>query len=97
MGRAHGDWRIDQSSARLMQRIVCFHSDVDFGVTTHLLAPLGREVENTADGLDVVGVHVEDRAAEGLAQVRRVAGGARLVRVGGEADLVVAHDVDGAA
>ena len=23
-------------SAQLLKRIVCFHSDVDFGVTTHL-------------------------------------------------------------
>ena len=30
-------------SARLLKRIVCFHSDVDFGVTTHLaVLPLGE-------------------------------------------------------
>ena len=40
---------------------------------------------------------MEDRAAERLAEVRAVAGRARLVRVGGEPDLVVAHNVDSAA
>ena len=30
-------------SARFLQRIGCFHSDVDFGVTTHL-PPLGLHV-----------------------------------------------------
>ena len=31
---------IDGVSARRVKRIVCFHPDVDFGVTTHLEARL---------------------------------------------------------
>ena len=37
MGRESGQWPIDGLGARLLKRIVCFHSDVDIGVTTHLL------------------------------------------------------------
>ena len=36
MGRVQGNCRIDRMSARRSQRIVGFHSDIDFGVTTHL-------------------------------------------------------------
>ena len=31
-----GQWPIDWLSARLVKLIGCFHSDLDFGVTTHL-------------------------------------------------------------
>ena len=36
MDRVQGECPIDWVSAQFLQRIGCFHSDVDFGVTTHL-------------------------------------------------------------
>ena len=47
--------------------------------------------------LGVVGVDVEDRHLQALGQVGGVDGGAGRGRAGGEADLVVDDDVDGAA
>ena len=41
MGHAQANgnqWPIDWLSARIVKRIGCFHSDVDFGVATHLPA-----------------------------------------------------------
>ena len=35
-GPRSGQWPIDWLSARIVKRIGCFHSDVDFGVATHL-------------------------------------------------------------
>ena len=35
MGHESSQWCIDYLSARLLKRIGCFHSDVDFGMTTH--------------------------------------------------------------
>ena len=43
---AHGArWRIRQLSPRLLKRISCFHSDVDFGVTAHLVDMAGLHDE----------------------------------------------------
>src|SRR4029453_8613530 len=46
---------------------------------------------------DVVGVDVDDRDVEALREVRGPARGARVVRVGREADLVVLDQVQRAA
>ncbi len=48
-------------------------------------------------GLGVVGVDVDDRDLETFGEVAGVEGGAGVRPVGGEADLVVDDDVDGAA
>ena len=45
-------------------------------------------------GLGVVGVDVDDRDVEALGQIGGVAGGARVLHVGGEADLVVGDEVE---
>ena len=47
--------------------------------------------------LGVVAVHVEDRRLHGLGDVAAVQRAARVLRAGGEADLVVDDEVDGAA
>ena len=49
------------------------------------------------DGLGIVGVDVEDGRVDDARHVGAVGRGARVARVGGEADLVVGHDVDRAA
>ena len=49
------------------------------------------------DGLGVVAVHVQDGRLHDLGDLRAVGAGARVGRQGGEADLVVDHEMDGAA
>jgi hypothetical protein len=70
---------------------------VDHDVAPELLAELEGELGDHADVFGVVAVHVEDRGLDHLGDVGAVAAGARLLRGGGEADLVVDDDVDGAA
>ena len=62
-----------------------------------LLAEREREPHGRDAGRDVVGVDVDDRHVEALGQVRGPRGRARVVGIGGEADLVVLDDVDRAA
>ena len=60
--------------------------------------PVGPRQPRRLDArLGVVGVDVHDRHLEAARQAAGVAGRERLVRLGGEAELVVGDDVDGAA
>ena len=70
---------------------------VDDDVAAPALAVGHRQAHGGGAGLDVVGVDVDDRDVEALRHVGRVGGRARLLGVGGEADLVVLDDVDRAA
>ena len=70
---------------------------VDQGVAAERLAEGVREPHRRDAGLHVVGVHVDDRDVEALGEVRRIAGGAALVGIGGEAELVVGDHVHRAA
>ena len=71
--------------------------EVDEDVLAEATAVLGRESADPHDSLGVVAVDVEHRAAESLRYVGGVVAGAGGIRCGGETDLVVNHDVDGAA
>ena len=70
---------------------------VDQHVVAELLAEREREPHGGDAGGDVVGVDVDDRDVEALREVRGPARRARVVRVGGEADLVVLDQVQRAA
>ena len=71
--------------------------EINEDVLAKLAAVLGCHLTNPDNCLWVIAVDVEDRAVEALGQVGGVMGGATGVRGGGEAHLVVDHDVDGAA
>lgn len=71
--------------------------EVDDDVLAELLAEVDRETRDPVASLRVVTVDVEDRRADELRDVGGVLGGAAVLRRRGEADLVVHHDVDGAA
>ena len=71
--------------------------DVDDDVLVEALAELDRDAGGVDHGLGVVAVDVEDRRLDHQRDVGRVGRGARVHRRGGEADLVVDDDVDGAA
>ncbi len=71
--------------------------DVDHEVVAEFLAVRERETHGAQRRLRVVGVDVDDRDVETLREVARVARRAALLRVGGEADLVVRDQVQRAA
>ena len=66
-------------------------------VVAELLAEREGEADGGDAGGDVVGVDVDDRDVEALGEVGGPPGGARLLGVGGEADLVVLDQVQRAA
>ena len=74
---------------------VAIHVDDD--VAAELLAEIERQLGDEHDRERVVAVHVEDRRLDHLRDVGGIHRRARVGRQGGEADLVVHDDVDGAA
>ncbi len=70
---------------------------VDDHVAVEPLAKLGGDAGGVDDRLGVVAVDVEDRRLDHQREVGRIGRGPRVHRRGGEADLVVDDDVDGAA
>ena len=71
--------------------------EVDDRVVAELVAEGEGEAHRADAGGDVVGVDVDDRAVEALGEVGRPPRGARVVGIGGEADLVVLDEVQRAA
>lgn len=71
--------------------------DVDDHILVELLAELGRDAGGMDHGLRVIAVDVEDRRFDDQRVVGRIGRGAREMRRGGKADLVVHHDMHGAA
>ena len=71
--------------------------EVDDDVVTELLPVRESKPDGSDRGLGIVCVDVDDRDVEALREVARVAGRATLVRVRGEADLVVRDQVESAA
>ena len=70
---------------------------VDHNVALERVAVLEGELANAEACFGVIAVHVEDRGLNGLGHVGAIGRGTGRVGVGREADLVVDHDVDGAA
>lgn len=80
----------------LVVSVAAVTDQVDDDVLVEGGAPLGGHVAHVGDGLGVVGVDVENGGVDDPRDVRAVRRRARVARIGGEADLVVAHQVDGA-
>ena len=85
---------------RGLVRLVVAVSPEAVHVDEHIALPADAEVERElsdhAHRLRVVSVHVEDRGFDHLRHVGAVARRAGILRVGGEADLVVDNKVYGA-
>ena len=81
----------------LVVTVAAIADDVDHDVAVELVAIHHGEPDGRQAGLGIVGVDVDDRRVEALGEVARVVGGAPFARVGGEADLVVADEMDRAA
>ena len=70
---------------------------VNDNITVKLLAVVESKLSYANDCLGVIAIDVEDRRLNCLGDIRRVHGAASLPGRGGEANLVVDHDMDGAA
>ncbi len=71
---------------------------VDDDVALELHPIVDGKLGDEQHRLGIVSVHMEDRRLDHLRHVGRILGGASIfLLVGGEADLVVDHDADGAA
>ncbi len=70
---------------------------VDDDRLVELLPVLDRDLGAEHHRFRIVAVDVEDRRLDELGDVRRVGRGARVARIGGEADLVVDDEVERAA
>ena len=70
---------------------------VDHDRMLELLPELGRDLGGEHHRLRIVAVGVEDRRLDHLGDVGRVGRGARIARIGGEADLVVDDEMHRAA
>lgn len=71
--------------------------DVDDNVALERGAPVGGNLADVVDGLDVVRIDVEDRRIDGLCDIGAVRGRTSETRVGCETNLVVHDDVDGSS
>ena len=70
---------------------------VDHDRLVELLPELDRDLGGEHHRFRIVAVHMEDRRVDHLRHVRRIGRGARIARIGGEADLVVDDEMDRAA
>lgn len=70
---------------------------IDDHVASELLAEIEGDFRDQGDGHGVLAIDVKNGGFDHLGHVGGVEAGARVGREGGEADLVVHHDVQGAA
>ncbi|MCY1505896.1 hypothetical protein D9M68_401240 [compost metagenome] len=102
-GALFGDLLVHQrlGAARFVGLVVAAATvadQVDDHVTLELHAIVDGQLGDEQHGFRIVAIHMEDRRLDHLRHVGRILGGTSVVlTVGGEADLVVDHDVDGAA
>ncbi len=83
--------------SRLVVAVLAVADQVDDDILLELGTPVGGELTHEVNGLNVVGIDVEDRSVDGLGDVGAVGRRAGESGIGGEADLVVDDEVDGAA
>ena len=82
---------------RLVVAVPSVAEHVDDDVALEALAELGGDARDVDHGFGIVAVHVQDRRLHDLGDLRAVRPRARIGRQGGEADLVVDDEMDGAA
>src|SRR3546814_2525593 len=67
---------------------------VDHDVLVERLPEFGGDACHVGHRLRIVAVHMENRRLDDLGHIRAVGPGARVDRIGGEADLVVHDEMD---
>ena len=81
----------------LIVSVTTVADDIQHGVGAELLAEFQRDLRRENDGVGIVAVGVQDRRLGELRDLGAMTAGARFVRVGREADLIVRDDVQRAA
>jgi len=79
----------------LIVTLLTVANDVNDNILLELGTPVGSELADKVDGLDIVTVDVEDGGVNGLGNVGTVGSRAGETGIGGETDLVVDDNVDG--
>jgi len=69
---------------------------VNDNIVLELGTPVSGKLADEVDSLDIISVDVEDRSVDGLGDIGTVGGGSGETRIGGETDLVVDDQVNGA-
>ena len=97
-----GDFPVEQRLSEgglvgLVMAVFAVAIHVDDDVAGPLGAELQGELRDHTDGLGVITVHMKNGSFDHLGDIGAVARGAGIDRIGGEADLVVDHEVEGAA
>ncbi|KAI6773510.1 hypothetical protein HG531_000359 [Fusarium graminearum] len=82
---------------RLVVTVLSVTVEIDDNIVLELGAPIGSELADKVDGLDIVGVNVEDGGVDSLGNIGTVGGGSGETGVGCETNLVVDNQVDGAS
>lgn len=81
----------------LVVAVLAVADEIDNDVLLELSTPVGSELADEVDRLDVIGVDVEDRGVDSLGDISAVSGRTGEAGIGGETNLVVDHQVDGTA
>ena len=80
----------------LVMPVPAIADEIDHDVVSEAASVCEREPDRGERGLRIVGVHMNDRDVEPFGEVARIPRRASVGRVGGEADLVVRDQVQGA-
>jgi hypothetical protein len=86
------------SERRLISLVVTVLSvtvEINDNIVLELGTPISSELADEVDGLDIVGVNVEDGGVDGLGNIGTVGGGSGETRISCETNLVVDDQVDG--
>mmetsp|Transcript_838 Transcript_838/g.1138 ORF Transcript_838/g.1138 Transcript_838/m.1138 type:complete len:1008 (-) Transcript_838:79-3102(-) len=81
----------------LIVTVLAVADDIDDDIRVPLGAPLGSKIGDANNTFNIITVDVEDRAVQGLGNVRAVGAAAAILGVSGKSDLVVDNDMNGTA
>lgn len=80
---------------RLVMSVLSVADEINDDVVLELGAPVSGKLANEGDGLNIIGVDVEDGGVDGLGNIGTVGSRSGEAGIGGETNLVVDNQVDG--
>lgn len=90
------EWLREHRLVDLVVSVASVSHQIDDTVLVESGTPLSRHLAHVHDGLRIVGVDMENGGVDDTSDIGTVGRGSRETGIGGEADLVVGHHVDGA-
>ena len=88
---------VKAGSSRFVVTESAIADHVEHDVLVEQLAEFGGDARGMDHGFGIVAIHMEDRRLHHQRHIGAIGRGARIDRRGGEADLVVDDEMDGAA